>query len=41
MEPTEVESAPSSPSDLPSLAVVTEDDGVKKALDATPLEKLD
>jgi hypothetical protein len=41
MGPTEVESASPSPSDLPSLAVVTEEDGVKKAADATSLEKLD
>ncbi len=38
MEPTEIESATSSPSDLPSLAIG--EDGVKKAVD-TPLEKLD
>jgi hypothetical protein len=41
MEPTEIESAPSSPADLPSLAVVTEDEMAKEAGDISPLEKLD
>ncbi len=41
MEPTEIESAPSSPSDLPSLAVVTEDEMAKEAGDISPLKKLD
>ncbi len=40
MGPTEAESAPSSPSDLPPLAKGTEE-MVKKAADATPLEQLD
>jgi hypothetical protein len=41
IEPAEVESGPSSPSDLPQLAVATNEDGVKKAVDAIPLEHLD
>jgi hypothetical protein len=41
MGPSEVESAPPAPSDLPPLAVTTEEDGVKKTADAIPLEQLD
>ncbi|MGA9586704.1 MAG: hypothetical protein WBQ95_15325 [Terracidiphilus sp.] len=41
MAPAEAESSPSSPSDLPPLAVTTDEEGDKSAMDATPLEKLD
>jgi hypothetical protein len=41
MEPAQVESAPTSPSDLPPLAVTTEEDTAKKVSDAIPLEQLD
>jgi hypothetical protein len=41
MGPAEVESAPPAPSDLPPLAVTTEEDGVKKTANAVPLEQLD
>jgi hypothetical protein len=41
MEPAEVESAPTPPSDLPPLAVTTEEDTPKKVSDAIPLEQLD
>ena len=41
MEPAQVESVPPAPSDLPPLAVTTEEDGIKKTVDAIPLEHLD
>jgi hypothetical protein len=41
MEPAQAESAPTSPSDLPPLAVTTEENTAKKVSDAIPLEQLD
>ena len=41
MQPAEVESVPQAPSDLPPLAVTTDEDGVKKTSDSIPLEQLD
>ena len=41
MEPAQVESVPAAPSNLPPLAVTTEEDGMKKTADSLPLEHLD
>jgi hypothetical protein len=41
IEPAAVESAPSAPSDLPSLPVATDENGLKKTVDEIPLERLD
>jgi hypothetical protein len=41
IEPAEAQSPPPSPSELPPIAVTTEPDGVKKTVDAIPLEQLD
>ena len=41
IEPAEAESASVSPSDLPPIATSIEEDGVKNAVDAIPLEHLD